>query len=47
MAKATLAWLKAAMNLRGLPGGYVRSPLVDATQAQIEQLKVDLAEAGL
>jgi 4-hydroxy-tetrahydrodipicolinate synthase len=39
--------VKATMNLRGLPGGYVRSPLVDATEAQIEQLKVDLAEAGL
>jgi 4-hydroxy-tetrahydrodipicolinate synthase len=38
---------KAALNLRGLPAGPVRSPLVDATDAQIAQLKVDSAEAGL
>ncbi|HLT11311.1 MAG TPA: 4-hydroxy-tetrahydrodipicolinate synthase [Micromonosporaceae bacterium] len=39
--------VKAAMNLRGLPGGPVRSPLVDATEAQIAQLRADAADAGL
>ncbi len=29
---------KAAMSLMGLPGGTTRLPLVDATEAQIEQL---------
>jgi 4-hydroxy-tetrahydrodipicolinate synthase len=39
--------VKAAMNLRGLPAGPVRSPLVDATEAQIAQLRLDAADAGL
>jgi len=38
---------KAALNLMGLPGGHTRLPLVDATPAQIEQLKLDLAAAGV
>ena len=38
---------KAALRLRGLPAGPVRSPLVDATEEQITQLKADLAAAGL
>lgn len=38
---------KAALNLMGLPGGHTRLPLVDATPAQIEQLKLDLADAGV
>jgi 4-hydroxy-tetrahydrodipicolinate synthase len=39
--------VKAAMNLRGLPAGPVRSPLVDATDDQVAQLRVDAASAGL
>lgn len=39
--------VKAAMNAIGLPAGPVRSPLVDATDAQLEQLRADAAEAGL
>ena len=38
---------KAALNLMGLPGGFTRLPLVDATDAQIEQLKVDLQAGGV
>jgi len=39
--------VKAAMNARGLPGGPVRSPLVDATAAELEQLRADCAESEL
>ncbi|MGA1158295.1 MAG: 4-hydroxy-tetrahydrodipicolinate synthase [Candidatus Nanopelagicaceae bacterium] len=38
---------KAALNLMGLPGGKVRLPLVDATPAQISQLKEDLNLGGV
>lgn len=38
---------KAAMNLMGLPGGTTRLPLVDATEAQIEQLRRDLIAGGV
>ena len=38
---------KAALNALGLPAGPVRLPLVDATAAQIEQLKADLAAGGV
>ena len=38
---------KAALNLMGLPGGHTRLPLVDATPAQIEQLKIDLRAGGV
>lgn len=38
---------KAALNLMGLPGGKVRLPLVDATAAQISQLKEDLQLGGV
>ena len=38
---------KAAMNLMGLPGGTTRLPLVDATAAQIEQLRKDLSAGGV
>jgi 4-hydroxy-tetrahydrodipicolinate synthase len=38
---------KAAMSLMGLPGGTTRLPLVDATEAQIAQLRVDLAAGGV
>jgi 4-hydroxy-tetrahydrodipicolinate synthase len=38
---------KAALRLLGLPGGPVRSPLVDATEDQITALKADLAAGGV
>jgi 4-hydroxy-tetrahydrodipicolinate synthase len=38
---------KAALRLLGLPGGPVRLPLVDATPAEIEQLREDLAAGGV
>jgi 4-hydroxy-tetrahydrodipicolinate synthase len=38
---------KAALNLMGLPGGYTRLPLVDATDSQIAQLKLDLQAGGV
>ena len=38
---------KAALNLRGLPGGTVRSPLVDATAEQIATLRDDLLAGGV
>jgi 4-hydroxy-tetrahydrodipicolinate synthase len=38
---------KAAMELMGLPGGTTRLPLVDATEAQIEQLRKDLIAGGV
>ncbi|GAA0635022.1 4-hydroxy-tetrahydrodipicolinate synthase [Sporichthya brevicatena] len=39
--------VKAALGLQGRPGGPVRSPLVDATTAEIERLRADLAAGGL
>ena len=39
--------VKAALALQGRPGGPVRSPLVDATPAEIERLRADLAAGGL
>jgi 4-hydroxy-tetrahydrodipicolinate synthase len=38
---------KAALNMMGLPGGYTRLPLVDATPAQIAQLRDDLLAGGV
>ena len=38
---------KAALNMMGLPGGTTRLPLVDATPAQIEQLRTDLIAGGI
>ena len=38
---------KAALNLLALPGGAVRSPLVDATNEQIATLRADLAAGGV
>lgn len=38
---------KAALNLMGLPGGYTRLPLVDATPEQIAQLRQDLIASGV
>jgi 4-hydroxy-tetrahydrodipicolinate synthase len=39
--------VKAAMNVLGLPAGPVRPPLVDATPAEVAQLREDCAAAGL
>ena len=38
---------KAALGLLGLPGGTVRGPLIDATPAQVEQLRTDLVAGGV
>ena len=38
---------KAALNEMGLPGGFTRLPLVDATAAQIAQLREDLRQGGV
>jgi 4-hydroxy-tetrahydrodipicolinate synthase len=38
---------KAALNMMGLPGGFTRLPLVDATDAQIAQLRKDLQQGGV
>ena len=38
---------KAALRRLGLPSGPVRPPLVDATDAELEQLRADLAEGGI
>jgi len=38
---------KAALNMLGLPGGITRLPLVDATDAQIAQLREDLRAGGV
>jgi 4-hydroxy-tetrahydrodipicolinate synthase len=38
---------KAALALQGLPAGPVRLPLIDATDAQIDVLRADLAAAGV
>jgi 4-hydroxy-tetrahydrodipicolinate synthase len=39
--------VKAAMNALGLPAGPVRPPLVDATPAEVAQLRDDCAATGL
>lgn len=38
---------KAALSMQGLPSGPVRLPLIDATETQREQLRIDLAAAGV
>jgi 4-hydroxy-tetrahydrodipicolinate synthase len=38
---------KAALGLLGLPGGPVRGPLIDATPAQVDQLRTDLVAGGV
>ena len=38
---------KAALRLVGLPGGPVRPPLVDATEAEVTQLRLDRVAAGV
>lgn len=39
--------VKAGLRLRGLDVGPTRLPLVEATDAEVEQLRADLAAAGL
>jgi 4-hydroxy-tetrahydrodipicolinate synthase len=39
--------VKAGLRARGLPAGPVRPPLVDATEAELVQLREDCAAAGL
>jgi 4-hydroxy-tetrahydrodipicolinate synthase len=39
--------VKAALNQLGRPGGTVRLPLVDATEAEIAQLRKDCAAVGV
>ena len=38
---------KAALTMMGLPGGYTRLPLVDASTEQIAQLRQDLLAGGV
>jgi 4-hydroxy-tetrahydrodipicolinate synthase len=38
---------KAAMDMLGLPGGAVRGPLLAATEAEREKLRVDLTAGGV
>jgi len=38
---------KASLAMLGLPGGPVRPPLADATPAEVEQLRADLAAGGV
>jgi 4-hydroxy-tetrahydrodipicolinate synthase len=39
--------VKAGLRRLGLPAGGVRSPLVDATDAEVERLRADAAAAGV
>ena len=39
--------VKAGLRAQGRPAGPVRSPLVDATAAELDQLRLDAAAAGL
>lgn len=39
--------VKAGLAVSGLPAGPVRPPLVDATEAELAQLRADCADAGL
>jgi 4-hydroxy-tetrahydrodipicolinate synthase len=39
--------VKAALNLLGLPAGPVRPPMVEATEAELAQLREDCAAAGI
>jgi 4-hydroxy-tetrahydrodipicolinate synthase len=39
--------VKAGLRAQGLPAGPVRSPLVDATAEELNQLRLDAAAAGL
>ncbi|MCM4083370.1 4-hydroxy-tetrahydrodipicolinate synthase [Paractinoplanes hotanensis] len=39
--------VKAGLDAQGRPAGPVRSPLVDATEAELDQLRQDAAAAGI
>lgn len=39
--------VKAGLRAQGLPSGPVRLPLVDATDAELDQLRADLSAAGV
>jgi 4-hydroxy-tetrahydrodipicolinate synthase len=39
--------VKAGLRARGMPAGPVRSPLVDATEDELRQLRQDAAAAGI
>ncbi|SDF65115.1 dihydrodipicolinate synthase [Blastococcus fimeti] len=39
--------VKAALNALGLPAGPLRPPLVEATDEQLAQLRIDLADGGI
>jgi 4-hydroxy-tetrahydrodipicolinate synthase len=39
--------VKAGLNAKGLPAGPMRPPLVDATEAELAQLRADCEAAGL
>jgi 4-hydroxy-tetrahydrodipicolinate synthase len=39
--------VKAALNALGLPAGPLRPPLVEATDDQLAQLRIDLADGGI
>jgi 4-hydroxy-tetrahydrodipicolinate synthase len=39
--------VKAGLRAKGLPAGPVRSPLVDASEEELNQLREDAAEAGI
>jgi 4-hydroxy-tetrahydrodipicolinate synthase len=41
------AILKAALNLRGVPGGHVRPPLLPLTDDEVERVRTTLVELGL
>ncbi len=41
------AIMKAALNLRGLPGGYPRPPLLPLTEDEIERVRTTLAQLDL
>jgi dihydrodipicolinate synthase/N-acetylneuraminate lyase len=40
------AILKAALNVQGLPGGYVRRPLLDVCPSSLERIRATLAGLG-
>ena len=42
-----LVMTKAALRMLGLPGGPVRLPLADATDAEIRRLREDLELGGV
>jgi len=41
------AILKTALNLRGVPGGHVRPPLLPLTEEEVERVRLILVELGL